>query len=196
MNMRLIQISSLLLIAGVINASEQKSYEARFYKAQDAEQARAAQNQELQKLYQTEKGAIYKQSNKKWHNCMSELNGNWDERYAFCKEFEEATINALRDLKETTDYDTFRSFAKNVAYRENLASGLKAITITDASYKKWEEELRIKRINDAINSNTIGELAKASDMVLAWAEDITEDEKRAQNELRSIVTKVEAQKRQ
>jgi len=190
-------LSSLLLYVCFLQSNDiREEYEKHYHWSEiEKDKAQAARTAALKILKQTRKGHLYQVNLEAWHSCMDFSIDNWDEKSAMCEKFMQATEDALTELKETPEYKAYQSISKNTAYNENLARGLRNILYAETDYsldKGWSKEYREEKLNDVINSNTIGDRGKASNKFLDWTEDIQDDEKRAQEELRSIVKNIEA----
>jgi hypothetical protein len=144
------------------------------------ENARNAQARALEKLYQTKNGQFYKQKRDEWSKCISE-----NER----TNAEQTVKKALKKLKATEEYKDFYPFLKEVAYWENLERGLDKIASTSAA--TWiglkENEEKNEEMVRIIIANNMGRLAKADKTNILWAENVRDDELRAEYKLLSLV---------
>jgi len=193
MNKRMLSILSLLLTINFMNGGDvQEQYMNHYIEAiENSLTANKAVEKALQKLMLTgrRKSRLYKVSRKQWRKCLLNYSDN------DCESLKESLEEALQNLKETPKYAEFGTLFKDAAYYNNLRTGLSKIVRIDATYsldKGWTKEQREEKLHDAINSNTLGEYADASDTDLELAEDVHEDEQRAQDELHSIVNEIEA----
>ena len=211
----MLSLSSLLLIAGFAQGS-QNFYEQKLHKTKQKNQnAYYIRARIFEELLETEQGKIYQQKNTELCYCLN-TRGEW--RGSECDTYEEACKNALTNVQKLPKFKNEYEYASKTQHyyalkQEGLMSILDAINFynLDQLIKVFDKERYLRIVNNdenkteeqyiinAINLNTdfinsISDTAHPTD--LWWSVDVTKERERANNKLRSLVHKVEIAKQQ
>jgi hypothetical protein len=184
MNMRILSLSSLLLITSFINANTLPYWKTKADTTKKKlDKAYETRDKELRAIYQTKEGAKYKLHYTIWSECVEFHNrfGN-QEHAAICLGTNKNLRKALKDIKEIPQYKKYAVALKEEQYYHTLHFGIWKIseehTIYNGTWNKEKAESHIKCQEH---------LTTQSDMFIDWPENRKDDENRAHAELHRLI---------
>jgi hypothetical protein len=183
MNMKILSLSSLLLVAGLINGSQREQYQMKYNEAKNnAQQAHNALIKAVEILYQTQEGKNYKSANERL--VETERDDDYYKAQWLSADSERAR-RAKENLQKTPEYHAFQYLFKNYAYYATLEYGLRELLLqTESSFNDAPSTLD----EDLINQNKEKIDSETRDFLI----NTMEDQERAYNELHSIIKEIEA----
>jgi hypothetical protein len=195
-NIKILSLISLLSVNILVGGVQKEYIHLHDSIKQKKQNAKRVHAEELEELYKTEKGYLYKISHNAWEDCLNFSNydnESFSVKEIRCNLFKEFTKNALKELKETEEYNDYRDAMLEEEYYTNIEYGINKILRIENYFSLdngYTKEDRKKEFNAIIDNINPGKNGKASEVSLKLAEDFQTE--RIQNKLRSMVQKIEA----